>query len=164
MSSYIILIVHSCTVCYVVLFVHHSSHNIPSIAHVLFKISQSFPNEDESFKLLMEQTTQLRTIGSSIFPSSTSSTMVIAPGSYFMRMPSQGGREALVIFPPGEQSLQDIRYMLGLPDNDNNDDEANNNPPAFPTNNIQSVKRISEMRDGGAKVSLVETTPTTAAK
>ena len=90
--------------------------------------------------------------------------MVIAPGSYFMRMPSQGGREALVIFPPGEQSLQDIRYMLGLPDNDNNDDEANNNPPAFPTNNIQSVKRISEMRDGGAKVSLVETTPTTAAK
>ena len=84
--------------------------------------------------------------------------MVIAPGSYFMRMPSQGGREALVIFPPGEQSLQDIRYMLGLPDNNDNDDETSNNPSA-----LQSVKRISEMRDGGAKVSLVETT-TTAAK
>lgn len=29
-------------------------------------------------------------------------------------MPTQGGRQALVIFPPGEQSLKDIRHMYEL--------------------------------------------------
>ena len=40
-------------------------------------------------------------------------TTSIAPGSYILEMPTQDDRTATVIFPPGSQSLQDIRYMMG---------------------------------------------------
>ena len=39
--------------------------------------------------------------------------VAIVPGSYLLSMPTQNGRSALVIFPPGEQSLDDIDMMLG---------------------------------------------------
>ena len=39
--------------------------------------------------------------------------MNIEPGSHFLEMPTQGGRHAIVIFPPGQQSLTDIKYMMG---------------------------------------------------
>ena len=49
------------------------------------------------------------------------SSMLVAPhsisvasGSLIMHMPTQEGRSALVIFPPGEQSLDDIHFMLGV--------------------------------------------------
>lgn len=47
-------------------------------------------------------------------PFATSSTYIMAPGSYLLSMPTAegSGRTALVIFPPGDQSLQDIKYML----------------------------------------------------
>ena len=48
---------------------------------------------------------------SSILPSTTTST--ITPGSYVLEMPTQDDRTAMVIFPPGPESLQDIHYMLG---------------------------------------------------
>ena len=37
----------------------------------------------------------------------------IALGSYFLTMPTQDGRKAIVIFPPEESSLRDIRFMMG---------------------------------------------------
>ena len=39
---------------------------------------------------------------------------------HILQMPTQAGRQALVIFPPGSQSMEDIRYMLGQ-DNENED-------------------------------------------
>ena len=36
-----------------------------------------------------------------------------AKGSLIMQMPTQEGRSAVVVFPPGQQSLKDIRFMLG---------------------------------------------------
>jgi hypothetical protein len=42
-------------------------------------------------------------------------TTDLVPGSYLLTMPTvEGtGRSAIVIFPPGQQSLQDIKHMLG---------------------------------------------------
>ena len=40
-------------------------------------------------------------------------TLSIALGSYFLTMPTQDGRKAIVIFPPEESSLQDIQFMMG---------------------------------------------------
>jgi hypothetical protein len=49
-----------------------------------------------------------------VSPFATSSTYIMAPGSYLLSMPTAegSGRTALVIFPPGDQSLRDIKYML----------------------------------------------------
>lgn len=46
-----------------------------------------------------------------IFPDT--GVCLIEPGSYFISMPTTEGRSALVFFPPGEQSIQDIKCMLG---------------------------------------------------
>lgn len=37
----------------------------------------------------------------------------IVEGSYVLTMPTKDGRSAQVIFAPGEESLEDIKYMLG---------------------------------------------------
>ena len=41
------------------------------------------------------------------------SNCLISPGSFVLSMPTQDGRQAIVIFPPERDSLQDIEYMLG---------------------------------------------------
>jgi hypothetical protein len=46
--------------------------------------------------------------------------MTIASGSYVLEMTTQEGRTAMVIFPPGRQSLDDIQYMLGGSDERSN--------------------------------------------
>jgi hypothetical protein len=47
-------------------------------------------------------------------PLATSTTNTLAIGSFLLNMPTMedSGRSALVIFPPGEQSLEDIKHML----------------------------------------------------
>ncbi|KAI2492194.1 hypothetical protein MHU86_22351 [Fragilaria crotonensis] len=47
-------------------------------------------------------------------PFATSAAYTLAPGSYLLSMPTieGSGRSAIVIFPPGEQSLNDIKHML----------------------------------------------------
>ena len=47
-------------------------------------------------------------------PFATSLAYILAPGSFFLSMPTveNSGRSALVVFPPGDQSLQDIKHML----------------------------------------------------
>jgi hypothetical protein len=57
-----------------------------------------------------------RRVEGTIFP--TSGWLTIAPGSYCMTMPTQAGRKAIVIFPPGEESLEDINFMLGMDEDD----------------------------------------------
>jgi hypothetical protein len=52
-----------------------------------------------------------KTVLTNILPSTTTST--ITPGSYILEMPTQDDRTAMVIFPPGPDSLEDIRYMIG---------------------------------------------------
>jgi hypothetical protein len=47
---------------------------------------------------------------------STSTTQVVTEGSYCLTMPTVNGRSALVIFPPDDKSLDDIKYMLGSDD------------------------------------------------
>lgn len=40
----------------------------------------------------------------------------IVEGSYILTMPTANGRSAQVIFAPGAESLDEIRYMLGTED------------------------------------------------
>lgn len=63
--------------------------------------------------------------------------MEIAPGSYFIQMPSQGGRHAWVVFEPGPESIQDIKYMRGLGEEDDTPED------------IQKLKRALVVEKGG---------------
>ena len=54
-------------------------------------------------------------------------------------MSTQEGRQALVVFPPGSQSLADIRLMKGLEPGDEIEDD------------IQTLKRTSLTSNGGCK-------------
>lgn len=40
----------------------------------------------------------------------------IEEGSFFLTMPTMDGRSAVVFFPPRDESLEDIKYMLGTDD------------------------------------------------
>jgi hypothetical protein len=55
--------------------------------------------------------------GQSVFP--PAATKSIVAGSYFVEMPTPGGLTATVIFPPGPQSLEDIRYMADAEEHSN---------------------------------------------
>lgn len=46
------------------------------------------------------------------FVSNTTTISVLAPGSFVISMPTIDNRSALVVFPPGNQSLEDIKHML----------------------------------------------------
>lgn len=74
-----------------------------------------------------------------VFPVST--TYTLALGSYFMSMPTQDGRKALVIFPPGSQSLIDIDYMMGT--------EDENDRPT-----VQTLRSVSVFPNGTCKLHL----------
>jgi hypothetical protein len=76
---------------------------------------------------------------SRVFPATTSLTVPM--GSYVMTMPTQGGRKAVVIFAPGDDSLQDIRDMLGTAENEH--DVTN---PSVPWHKLQ---RVTVLPDGG---------------
>jgi hypothetical protein len=84
----------------------------------------------------LEHCCRRREFGTSIFPSMASHQIV--QGSYFIQMPTQNGRHALVIFPPGSQSLEDIRHMYDLQEEDD-----------FPP--IQSLKRVITSVNGDCK-------------
>jgi hypothetical protein len=49
----------------------------------------------------------------SLFAPTSDDTDTIVEGSYILTMPTANGRTAMVIFPPGDESLQDIKCMLG---------------------------------------------------
>ena len=50
----------------------------------------------------------------SLYALSADDSDTVVEGSYILTMPTTNGRTATVIFPPGNESLQDIKYMLGL--------------------------------------------------
>eukprot|EP00536_Pseudo-nitzschia_multiseries_P011637 jgi/Psemu1/67987/estExt_Genemark1.C_4070004 len=89
----------------------------------------------------------------SVLPSATT-TSTIAPGSYIMEMPTQGDRSAMVVFPPGPQSLEDIRYMLGMDvgDENDNDNDGNDENATVPA---QRLKRAIATSRGGLKLLLL---------
>lgn len=70
-----------------------------------------------------------------------SESKVISSGSYLMTMATQGGRQAIVIFPPGPQSLVEITYMLG--------GEAAEQQP-----DVLTVERAVALPDGSCKLFL----------
>jgi hypothetical protein len=75
-----------------------------------------------------------------LFPSKVQS-YTIPIGSYCMTMPTQEGRKALVIFPPGNDSLQDIRSMLGLDDGDDAGPSYHATTQAWiDENNVQQIR------------------------
>jgi hypothetical protein len=76
----------------------------------------------------------------SIFP--TSGSLIITQGSYCMTMPTQDGRKAIVIFSPGQDSLEDISFMLGM---DEDDDKR-------PT--VQTLHKTVLSEDGTCKLLL----------
>eukprot|EP00977_Amphora_coffeiformis_P025113 scaffold18324_cov176-Amphora_coffeaeformis.AAC.5 len=75
----------------------------------------------------------------SVFPSQT--TLHLSEGSFVVKMPTDGGREAIVVFPPGPDSLRDIEFMLG--------DESGDRPA------VHQLRRIVRTK-GGCKLSLCE--------
>ena len=91
-------------------------------------------SDQQKQRAILRTITGTRKRGKSIFPTPTA--LSILPGSHFLQMPTQEGRHALVIFPPGEQSIKDIEYMLP-------DDEEG---PA-----IQIMQRITILEDGGGR-------------
>lgn len=58
-----------------------------------------------------------------------------------MTMATQGGRQAIVIFPPGPQSLVEITYMLGGEDAEQQPD-------------VLTVERAVALPDGSCKLFL----------
>lgn len=66
---------------------------------------------------------------------SSGAILTIEPGSHFIHMPTRDGRQALVIFPPGQQSLTDIKYMM--------DDEVQPE--------IKKLVRVTGSRSGAGK-------------
>jgi len=81
----------------------------------------------------------VRSMNESMLPASGSFT--IPPGSYFMTMPTQDGRQAIVVFPPDEQSLEDIDFMLGM-------DDENEKPK------VQKLHKTVISQNGGCKLFL----------
>jgi hypothetical protein len=49
----------------------------------------------------------------SLYPLTADDSDMIVEGSYILMMLTTNGRTATVVFPPGDESLQDIKYMLG---------------------------------------------------
>jgi hypothetical protein len=75
-------------------------------------------------------------------------SMTLAAGSYVMSMSTREGRSAVVIFPPGDESLEDIHFMLGT----DGGDEASENS-ANPV--IQQLLRVSSTeQNSGYKLHL----------
>lgn len=74
-----------------------------------------------------------------VFPSSSSFSVSV--GSYFISMPTQAGRKAVVIFPPDEESLKDIHCMLAGGD-------FNEKP------HVQTVRHTCTMPNGECKLFL----------
>ena len=75
----------------------------------------------------------------SVFPSRT--TFHLSEGSVVVKMTTAGGREAIVVFPPGPDALKDVEYMLG--------DESSDRPA------IHQLRRVVAT-NGGCKLSLYE--------
>jgi hypothetical protein len=73
-------------------------------------------------------------------------SLTVATGSFVMSMPTQHGRRAIVIFPPGEDSLSDIQHMMGTNGDDQGSDER------WP--DIQTLRHVSALPDGGCKMQL----------
>lgn len=78
-----------------------------------------------------------------IFP--LASTCTFPTGSFVMSMPTQDDRKAIVIFPPGEKSLDDIRFMLGVDEEDDDSDAMLE---------LQTLQRVFVLPDGGCKLRL----------
>jgi hypothetical protein len=85
--------------------------------------------------------------------SSCRSTALIATGSFFMTMPTQEGRHAMVIFPPCPESLKDIRFMLGITDEDEE------NEPMSQRLTLMKILGFEPTREGSCTVVLDEETP-----
>lgn len=102
---------------------------------------------DDTLHILEALGTQLmafvhsRDIGKTILP--PLGTFAIENGSYLFQMPTQGGRQAMVIFPPSKQSLDDIRYMCDFQEEELPD--------------VQTLRSVALEGDGGCKCFLVTT-------
>lgn len=89
-----------------------------------------------------------------LFSTSTSrSTTLIAAGSFFTTMPTQDGRQAIVIFPPCPESLKDIRFMLGI------SDEEEGTETLSQRLTVMKILGFEPTRDGSCTVMLDEETP-----
>jgi hypothetical protein len=77
-------------------------------------------------------------------------SLPVAAGSFVVSMPTQHGRSAIVIFPPGEDSLSDIRHMMG---SDGDDQDSAELLP-----DIRTLRQVSSLPDGGCNLQLYSET------
>jgi hypothetical protein len=76
---------------------------------------------------------------------SSRTSTVVEPGSYLMIMPTQEGRQAIVIFQPCPESLRDIRFMIGICDDDEPMTQS-----TLPT--VMQVQAFASTSDGCCKM------------
>lgn len=81
-----------------------------------------------------------------------SSVVTLANGSFVMQMPTQEGRSAVVVFPPGKESLEDILFMLGCDPNDLCSNSASNTGGTNDATALHNVRTLGV--EGGCQLYL----------
>jgi hypothetical protein len=84
-----------------------------SLTLSFFKEGMAAEVRDNCNKTLMRFIPALKS-RESLYGLTADDSDTIVEGSYILTMPTANGRTAMVIFPPGDESLQDIKCMLGL--------------------------------------------------
>jgi hypothetical protein len=93
-------------------------------------------------KLVADVSTE-RTFGDTVFP--VTNSVYLPVGSTVVAVPMPNGQMAQVVFPLGDKSVENIRFMQGLLSND-----SDKVPPA------QTLQRLSILDDGTGKMWLSE--------
>lgn len=97
-----------------------------------------------------ESTTTLAALLANGGAISKAESLTISVGSYFLTMPTQDGRKAIVIFPSEESSLGDIRFMMGPGEDDG---EAGSSQLAAPSG-VQRLCHAMVSESGSCKLLL----------
>jgi len=80
----------------------------------------------------------------------STNALSISLGSYFLTMPTQDGRKAIVIFPPEESSLADIWHMMAAAEQDDVVDEEEGLRQGTAPPGVQRLRNMKLSEDGGA--------------
>jgi hypothetical protein len=85
-----------------------------SLTLTFFKEGMAVGVHNNCNKTLVQLIPALNSSRESLYPLTADDSDTIVEGSYILMMPTTNGRTAMVVVsPPGDESLQDIKYMLG---------------------------------------------------
>ena len=111
---------------------HGEINNNPTIIDDVHLLKRKYTNDFMMYMINTSKSsnrdisTKRRKIGIPILPTSNIQSYSIPTGSYCMTMPTQDGRNAIVLFPPGQQSIDDIHCMMNQSSDVGMDNEDKN--------------------------------------